>query len=238
MKEDPTVFPLPAGDADEEKRAERQAGMVAAALAGTSPEERSRLPRIVDFLPCYVALVSQDHRIHFHNRTFEEFFGPVDNRPCYAVLRDREEPCAYCAALDAAADDSACVSEWNHHKTRHSFRVYAYPFEEADGSRLALKVGFNITSANRVQQALDLSEQSYRVITDNLSIGVALLSTDLRVRAGNPPHLLVRAQDGSDGAGLRRVALSHLFGGIVPRGRLLRELSLPDGGAGQDCRGK
>ncbi|MDR2077001.1 MAG: histidine kinase [Desulfovibrio sp.] len=175
------------GDADAQGRAEQQAqsSMLAEALAGTAPRERARLARIVDFLPCYVVLVGLDHRIHFSNRAFEEFFGPVNNRPCYAALRGREEPCAYCAALDALIDNSACVSEWNHHKSKHAFRVYSYPFEETDGSRLALKVGFNITSANRVQQALDLSEQSYRVITDNLSIGVALLSPDLRVRASN-----------------------------------------------------
>jgi signal transduction histidine kinase len=179
--------PLPAGVPKEEERAAQQAqsALLAETLGGTTPAERARLARIVDFLPCYVVLVGQDHRIHFHNKTFEEFFGPVGNRPCHAALRGRDEPCAYCAALDAVRDNSSCVSEWNHHKSNHSFRVYTYPFEEADGSLLALKVGFNITSANRVQQALDLSEQSYRVITDNLSIGVALLSPDLRVRAGN-----------------------------------------------------
>jgi signal transduction histidine kinase len=175
----------PAGGRSGTAAEQAQSAVLAAALAGTAPAERARLARIVDFLPCYVALIGQNHRIHFHNKTFEEFFGPVGDRPCYSVLRGREEPCAYCAALDAVADKSSCVSEWNHHKSGHAFRVYTYPFEEADGSILALKAGFNITSANRIQQALDLSEQSYRVITDNLSIGVALLSPDLRVRASN-----------------------------------------------------
>jgi signal transduction histidine kinase len=46
-------------------------------------------------------------------------------------------------------------------------------------------VGFDITASIRVQQALDLSQQSYQAITDNLSIGVALVDTKMDIKAGN-----------------------------------------------------
>ncbi|MDR2487932.1 MAG: hypothetical protein LBD42_00235 [Desulfovibrio sp.] len=75
--------------------------------------------------------------------------------------------------------------EWVHPKSNHSFRVYSYPFGAVDGNPCVLKTGFNVTSKLRVQQALDLSEQSYRIITDNLSIGIALLDTNLRIKTGN-----------------------------------------------------
>ncbi|MDR2160802.1 MAG: PAS domain-containing protein [Desulfovibrio sp.] len=163
----------------------RQSAGLAEALAGTNPEDRSRLARILNLLPCYVVLVGPDYRISFHNKAFAGFFGPVDGRPCYSVLRSRDAPCAYCPPLYSVADSSSCVMEWTHHKSQHSFRVYTYPFEEAGNGLLALKVGFNITSVQRVRRALDLSEQSYRVITDSLSIGVALLAPDLRIQAGN-----------------------------------------------------
>ena len=179
---------LPTEDAssDKERADEHEQGaQLAEAFCGSTPGERRRLARIVDLLPCYVVLIGPDHQIYFHNKTFVDFFGPVHGQPCHMLLKGQEKPCALCAPLDAVAGGNSCVVEWVHHKSNHAFRVYTYPFTEADGRQLALKVGFNITSNVRVQQALDLSEQSYRVITDNLSIGIALLSPDLRVKAGN-----------------------------------------------------
>lgn len=162
-----------------------QAASLAQAFSGSTPEDRERLARIIDLLPCYVVLVSFDHRILFYNKAFTDFFGAFCEQPCYRLFRGQNKPCAYCAPLESVHGGSSCVTEWVHHKSNHAFRVYTYPFAEKDGQRLALKVGFNITSNVRVQQALDLSEQSYRVITDNLSIGIGLLSPDLRVKAGN-----------------------------------------------------
>lgn len=162
-----------------------QAGQLAQAFSGSTPEDRERLARIIDLLPCYVVLVDFEHRILFYNKAVTDFFGPFSEQSCYRVFRGQNKPCAYCVPLESAQGGSSCVTEWVHHKSNHVFRVYTYLFVEEDGQRLALKVGFNITSNVRVQQALDLSEQSYRVITDNLSIGIALLSPDLRVKAGN-----------------------------------------------------
>jgi signal transduction histidine kinase len=144
-----------------------------------------RLRHIVDLLPCYVILVDANHRIRFHNKTFEQFFGAPGDNACYAVLRNTDAPCRFCPPLDVLASGSSCVMEWVSGEGKRAFRVYSYLFVEKDGSRLVLQVGFNVTANVRVQQALDISEQSYRAITDNLSIGIAMLSLDLGINAGN-----------------------------------------------------
>ncbi len=165
---------------------ERQdADSLAQAFAGSSGADRERLARIVNLLPCYVALIDDQYRVSFHNKAFEQFFGCPDGRPCHSLLRGLDSPCRFCPPLEVANSRNTSVMEWVNPRTKHAFRVYSYPFEEPGGERLVLKVGFNVTSSIRVQQALDLSEQSYRVITDNLSIGIALLDLELHIKAGN-----------------------------------------------------
>lgn len=164
---------------------EQEAAALAQAFAGSCAGDRERLAKIVDLLPCYVVLLDREGRILFYNKAFVQYFGaPGDNR-CYAALRGQSEPCRFCPPLDAGRSGGTSVMEWVHPKNRHAFRVYSYPFTEADGRACIMKAGFNITASLRVQQALDLSEQSYRVITDNLSIGIALLDTHLRIKTGN-----------------------------------------------------
>ena len=164
---------------------QQEASALAQAFSGSSPAERERLARIVDLLPCYVVLIDKDCRIRFHNKAFTEFFGAANEATCHKVLRGLDSPCQFCPPLDVVKGNTTCVMEWVYPKNNHAFRVYSYPFEETDGSLCVLKVGFNITASVRVQQALDLSEQSYRAITDNLSIGIALLDPQMRIKTGN-----------------------------------------------------
>ncbi|MDR1685016.1 MAG: hypothetical protein LBR82_00995 [Desulfovibrio sp.] len=143
------------------------------------------LGRIVNLMPCYVVLIDAGHRILAHNAAFEKFFGAPDGRPCYAALRGLERPCVFCPFLQEEKSGKPATVEWVHPQSGRAFRVHAVPFVGDDGTPCVLKTGFNITSDLRMQQALDLSEQSYRAITDNLSIGIALLDTSLRIKAGN-----------------------------------------------------
>lgn len=168
----------------DDKNLAQQAGDLAQAFSASSPEERERLARIINLLPCYVIVIDKNHRPLFYNKTFVDYFGHPGDRTCYEFLRDQQSPCAYCPPLEAAGSKGSSVMEWVSSKTRHAFRVYSYPFDE-NGVPCVLKVGFNITASVRVQQALDLSEQSYRAITDNLSIGVALIDTKMLIKAGN-----------------------------------------------------
>jgi signal transduction histidine kinase len=145
---------------------------------------RDRLAGIVELLPCFTVLIDKDHSIRFHNRAFEQYFGPPKDRPCHVVMRGQEKNCRFCPPLECLGNGGTSVMEWSQPGTGHAFRIYSYPFQD-DGVPCVLEVGFNITASLRVQQALDLSEQSYRAITDNLSIGIALVDPELRIKTGN-----------------------------------------------------
>lgn len=170
------------GQAQEESL---QARALAQALNAAGAQERKRLARIVDLLPCYVALIDDKKRVVFHNKAFEHFFGKPGTAPCHALMRGKEKPCPQCLMPEARQSQEGMVMEWLHEAGGNAFRVHVFPFEDKGGAPCVLEVGFNITASLRMQQALDLSEQSYRAITDNLSIGIALLDGKLRIKAGN-----------------------------------------------------
>ena len=170
----------------EARREEERVSALGEALSVAGRDERERLERIMDLLPCYVALIDENYRILYHNAVFVEYFGTPGDKPCYTILRGLEAPCFFCPSIASLKGRGrASVTEWVHPGNRHAFRVHSHPFTDLDGTPCVLEAGFNVTANVRVQQALDLSEKSYRAITDNLTIGIALLDPELRIKTGN-----------------------------------------------------
>ncbi|MDR3045143.1 MAG: PAS domain-containing sensor histidine kinase [Desulfovibrio sp.] len=148
--------------------------------------ERTRLLNLLDRLPAYVVLLGPDYSIRYENRGFRQLFGPGVGRPCYEVIRGQNQPCALCPPFDVFDSRTLCVCEWACPERRSAFRIYSYPFEDVDGSPLVLKLGIDITSGVRAQEALSISEGRYRSITDNLTLGIAVLDRALGITASNP----------------------------------------------------
>jgi PAS domain S-box-containing protein len=59
---------------------------------------------LFDEVPIAIGVISPDFRIVQANRRFRETYGPWEGRPCYQVYKDRDEPCAQCAATKTFAD--------------------------------------------------------------------------------------------------------------------------------------
>ncbi|GFM37833.1 PAS domain-containing sensor histidine kinase [Desulfovibrio psychrotolerans] len=152
----------------------------------TMQAERARLLSLLDRLPAYVALIAPDHSIRYANQTFRELFGPPGNRPCYAAIREESTPCADCPPFDAFDTGSLSICEWTSPASGRSFRIYTYPFTDVDRTPLVLKLGMDITQSKQVQEALALSEERYRSITDNLAVGIAVIDANMRITAANP----------------------------------------------------
>ncbi len=148
--------------------------------------ERARLLNVLEVLPAYVVLIDQNHTIQFDNQVFRQLYGPGRDKPCYQTLKGLSAPCDNCPPFSVFSSKNICVSEWACARTNNAFRVHSYPFEDLGGNKMVLKVGINITAGVRAQHALDLSEQRYRNIADNLTIGVAMLDPQLVAVTVNP----------------------------------------------------
>lgn len=144
----------------------------------TPLDTKSELFTFLEVLPAYVLLIDRDYTVRFNNRVARQIFGECEGKKCYAMLHGRDRPCISCPPFGLLTDKATKVHEWVSSGTSTAFRSHSYPFADRDGSTLILQVGINITAGVRARHALDLSEQRYRSIAENLTLGLGLVDTN------------------------------------------------------------
>jgi PAS domain S-box-containing protein len=159
-------------------------------------QERSRLFSFLDRLPAFVCVMSQDYRIRFGNSYHREIFGPLaPEKPCYSIHHGANAPCDPCPVQEVFESRSLSIWERTIPDNGKYFQIYAYPFQDIDGSPLVLELGIDITVSKKAQEALRASEERNRSITENLDLGLAVIAPDGRLHSANPrlgelfPHL-------------------------------------------------
>lgn len=130
------------------RRTEELARAVAAVRA-----ERQRLHDVLQALPVYVVLLSQDYQVVFANRFFEQRYGKARGRYCYSYLFNRGEPCAVCETFKVLETDTPVNWEWTG-PDGHDYQIHDFPFADSDGSPMIMEVGIDITEMKRAKQAL------------------------------------------------------------------------------------
>jgi PAS domain S-box-containing protein len=115
--------------------------------------ERQRLQEVLDMLPAYVVLLTPDYRVPVANRFFEERFGKAGGRRCYEHLFHRTAPCENCRSYKVFETDEVQRWEWAGPDGR-DYDIHDFPFTDADGSKLVLEVGLDITERKRAEDAV------------------------------------------------------------------------------------
>lgn len=187
---EPVVFlalPRPVGGED---------GICISLVAQSTPAQSGRLSsiidpdspilRLLDVLPAYVLIIDKDHSVLFANRVARQLFGSIEGKGCHLLLKNLAAPCQNCPPFAIFSTNTVKVHDWLHARSNSAFRVHSYPFETANGSRQVLQIGINITAKVRAQNALDLSEQRYRSIAENLTMGLVLIDPSFNTITLNP----------------------------------------------------
>ena len=115
--------------------------------------ERRKLNEILDMLPAYLVLLSQDYHVPFANRFFRERFGESHGRRCYEYLFGRNEPCEVCETYKVLKNWTPLRWDWTGPDGRN-YSIFDFPFTDTDGSRLIMEVGLDITEHKRAEEAL------------------------------------------------------------------------------------
>jgi len=115
--------------------------------------ERRRLYDVLETLPVYVCLLDSDYRMPFANRYFRETFGESHGRRCHDVFFNRTEPCEICDTYTVMKTGAPHHWYWTGPNER-DYDIYDFPFIDADGSRLILEMGIDITERKHAEEAL------------------------------------------------------------------------------------
>jgi signal transduction histidine kinase len=113
--------------------------------------ERQRLYTVLEDLPAIVYLLAPDHSIRFSNKNFRNVFGEPGTKPCYKILQGLAEPCKICSTAKVFRTKEPIEYEWTMPSGK-TYRMYTYPFTDADGSQLVLKLAIDITSEKKLRQ--------------------------------------------------------------------------------------
>ena len=119
----------------------------------TVKSERQRLYDVLETLPVYVLLLSKDYHVIFANRFFRDHFGEPGGKRCHEHLFDRGEPCDECEAYQALMTGEPHHWSWTGPDGR-TYDTYDFPFTDADGSRMTLEMGLDITEVRQAQVSL------------------------------------------------------------------------------------
>lgn len=115
--------------------------------------ERQRLYDVLETLPVYVILLTPDYQVPFANRFFRERFGESHGRRCYEYLFQRSEPCEICESFKVLQTNAPHHWEWLGPDNRN-YDIHDYPFTDADGAKLILEMGIDITARKEAQSEL------------------------------------------------------------------------------------
>ncbi|EGW36894.1 ATP-binding protein [Desulfosporosinus sp. OT] len=112
--------------------------------------EKQRLNYLMDSLPGDVILISPDYIIKYVNANAQLKYGDPNNRTCYEYAFGRKERCVKCDINRVFINQENCY--WEITKPDDQiFAVYASPFCDIDGSPMAIKISYNITSVKKTE---------------------------------------------------------------------------------------
>ncbi|MGZ8222008.1 MAG: PAS domain-containing protein, partial [Methylobacter sp.] len=158
--------------------------------------ERQRLHDVLQALPVYVVLLSQDYQVIFANRFFEQRYGKAQGRPCYEYLFNRDKPCEVCETFKVLKTNTPINWEWTG-PDDHDYEIHDFPFTDNDGSPMIMEVGVDVTEMNRAKRALREANASLeqRVTERTAELEVARQEAEqahelLRVTMDNSPALM------------------------------------------------
>jgi PAS domain S-box-containing protein len=158
--------------------------------------ERQRLHDVLQGLPVYVILLTQDYQVAFANRFFEQRYGKAEGRPCHKYLFARDTPCEVCETFKVLQMEAPLDWCWTGPDDR-DYEIHDFPFTDTDGSQMILEVGIDITEMKRAKQALREANASLeqRVTERTAELEAARQEAEqardlLRVTMDNSPALM------------------------------------------------
>ncbi len=131
--------------------------------------ERQRLYDVMETLPVYVILLSEDYFVPHANRFFRERFGESGGKRCYEYLFSRTMPCENCRTFEVLKTNAPLEWDWTGPDGRN-YSIYDFPFTDTNGSRLILEMGIDVTEEKRLREGLERQTTHLRELASELTL--------------------------------------------------------------------
>ncbi|MDR3599713.1 MAG: ATP-binding protein [Desulfosporosinus sp.] len=121
-------------------------------LNNSTEEEQKRLYAILNGLPGLVYLRTSEGKVIFANHNFKKIHGDPDNRKCYNILLNKDEPCSNCHTQ--ATSGTEILKQWQCVIKDTIFEVFQHPFQDSEGMQLFLMQMLDITKRKLAEEEM------------------------------------------------------------------------------------
>ncbi|MFA5038647.1 MAG: PAS domain S-box protein [Candidatus Omnitrophota bacterium] len=142
-------------DITERKKAEEaiRAAQWELARGEASNAERKRLFYVLEMLPVYVILLTEDYHIFFANKFFRERFKVTEGKKCFESLFRRDSACDNCQTYNPFKTGVPHQWSWMGPDDRH-YDIHDFLFKDSDGKKYILEMGIDVTKQKKAQEEL------------------------------------------------------------------------------------
>jgi PAS domain S-box-containing protein len=146
------------------------------------PRNRDQRAAVFDEIPSGIVVINRALTIVDHNRAFTGIFGEGKGRPCYEVLKHRDEACATCPAQQTFTDGTERVleqtgSDRNGHPVDYLVQLTPLRGDNHDVEHVAA-ITTDLTATRRLQR-------EYQILFEKVPCYVAVINRDYRVVKAN-----------------------------------------------------
>ena len=151
----------------------------------TLERERKRFYTILDVIPGFICLISNDYSIVYANSFFKKHYGDYEGRPCFEQFRNKKSPCMNCPAMDVYKTKEAREWEMVDEKDNKTYKIYGYPFYDVDATPLVLVLGIDISDLKKAMAELSESEERNRIAIESSNDGFTFSKNSLFLHVNN-----------------------------------------------------
>jgi PAS domain S-box-containing protein len=125
-------------------------------------DERQRLYSVLENIPAYVCLLTEDYTFSYVNQEFRKRFGNPGDSRCHDYLFGLSEPCEGCQTFRIFKERlNSNQWEWTGPDNK-TYAIYHYPFTDIDGTPLILEMGLDVTERKMAEEESKESREKLR----------------------------------------------------------------------------
>jgi histidine kinase len=149
-------------------------------------ESRARFKELFELVPCYLTVISRDFTIVRANRAFEEEFGDLRGKMCFAAFKGFEAKCKNCMVEKTFEDGMPHRAETVWRLSDGTRKVYVIvntaPILDQDGNVVeVMEMSVDVTRLEQLRRELQKKEEQFRTLFENVPCYLTVIDPSYRI---------------------------------------------------------